>query len=115
MFKEIWGEAAVEKMDKGEVVMFGTRTYIPCSLRGEFMKFLHMSADTMYKTFCSIWVWEGIKNNLKQLVDNCPECLDWARSKPQQAPMVATEGSPSWGPWIGLGWTCVNGRARTTL
>ena len=53
MFKDIWSEGAVEDTAKGEIVVFGTRTYIPHSLGGEFMKLLHsshMSADTMYKT-----------------------------------------------------------------
>ena len=30
MFKDIWAEAAVEDTAKGEVVVFGTKTYRPC-------------------------------------------------------------------------------------
>ena len=79
IFKDIWPETAVEDTAKGEIVVFGTRNYIPHSLRGEFMKPLHsshMSADTMYKTLGGILAWEGFKNNLRQLVANCTECTE---------------------------------------
>ena len=90
----MWDSASVEQTEKGLSLTFGERVYIPSSLRKELMLRLHsthMSSEMMFQTIKPVWFWEGMKNCLSQLVNNCVECQEWARSKARQPPREVPE------------------------
>ena len=63
----------------------------------------HMSTALMQKTICGVWIWEGLKNNLDQLVQNCSVRQDWAHSKQRQAPREIPEELIVTGPMEKVG------------
>ena len=79
-YKIIADRISISTTGTAEVAMLdSTRIIIPPNAVGNIMKELHRAhsgIEKMYKTAEHLYFWPGMKNTIKQAVDNCTACRE---------------------------------------
>ena len=115
---EIWDLAAIEETEKGQILTFGERIYIPQSMRRDMIRALHgthMWPEKMFSTVKYIWTWENMRNNIIQYCKSCTQCQEWATSKTRQQPQDIPEELQLSGPMDQLGADLFHWAGKTYL
>ena len=102
----MWTSASIEETEKGPILTFGNRVYIPRTMRKDMLNKLHathLSADRMWATIRDIWFWPGLRNNVTQLYKECSRCQEWETSKTTQPPQKIPEDLREAGPMDKVG------------
>ena len=103
---DIWSMAVVEETEKGDILTFNDRIYIPRGMRKDLLSALHsthMGKERMYKMIKGLWIWENMRHNIDQFCERCIECQEWAASKNRQPTQEVPEELLQTGPMARLG------------
>jgi transposase InsO family protein len=75
----------------GLIVHGGRRIVVPRSLRRELIDVLHRGHTGITKTLAlarQLYLWPGMANDLRQIIDACEACQSLRQGKPEEPPLV---------------------------
>ena len=87
-YKSFWDDLSVVGEVGCDIIVYdGTRVVIPTDARKQILKMLHISHSGITKTRKAaqqLYFWPGMSNDIKQMVENCEECLKLLPSQSQE-------------------------------
>ncbi|KAG1651825.1 hypothetical protein GQR58_026731 [Nymphon striatum] len=93
-YSKIWNDLSLYEDDKHTLVLLnGHRNVVPCDIRSEILRILHLPHQGLVKTkqlARQCYYWPGINASITNLIDGCLTCLEFQPSQSHEPLLEST-------------------------